>query len=332
MIQEVPVHRAVVGIVAALGDELVEVVEALVVAQVEDDAPVLIDDAGRAFVLEATERRALDRGRVRVVGIVLDDPAETVRLVGLLAEVEARDRLVPGIAPLRLDAVTPVVSRLRRVSRVAAGEVAVEILLGHERRAPGSLAAGAIVDRAEDTGPGRVVAGLHPVVTGGRAGDPHLGVQRDAPRVLAVFDHAPFAAFHLDLNDRAVVGHHLDPRLLRRLRIPAEVGEHKLWVGVLVVGMNKPVLGVVRAQRQRHVGEEIAVVAELLCLGLGANPDFSNPLMHRGGESRKMAIRQSLTAIPERPRCKQSVAQHCSNLNRLNGTRLWPGSMAESPL
>ena len=60
------------------------------------------------------------------------------------------------------------------------------------------------------------------------------------------------------------------------------------------------------------------------------SPDFSNPLMHRGGESRKMAIRQSLTAIPERPRCKQSVAQHCSNLNRLNGTRLWPGSMAES--
>ena len=43
-----------------------------------------------------------------------------------------------------------------------------------------------------------------------------------------------------------------------------------------------------------------------------------------------MAIRQSLTAIPERPRCKQSVAQHWSNLNRLNGTRLWPGSMAES--
>ena len=67
------------------------------------------------------------------------------------------------------------------------------------------------------------------------------------------------------------------------------------------------------------------------CGGLSiTSPDFSNPLMHRGGESRKMAIRQSLTAIPERPRCKQSVAQHCSNLNRLNGTRLWPGSMAES--
>ena len=63
---------------------------------------------------------------------------------------------------------------------------------------------------------------------------------------------------------------------------------------------------------------------------MSTSPDFSNPLMHRGGESRKMAIRQSLTAIPERPRCKQSVAQHCSNLNRLNGTRLWPGSMAES--
>ena len=38
-----------------------------------------------------------------------------------------------------------------------------------------------------------------------------------------------------------------------------------------------------------------------------------------------MAIRQSLTAIPERPRCKQSVAQHCSNLNRLNGTRFVAG-------
>ena len=61
----------------------------------------------------------------------------------------------------------------------------------------------------------------------------------------------------------------------------------------------------------------------------GLAPDFSNHMMHRGQESRKMAIRQSLTAIPERPRCKQSVARHCSNLNRLNGTKWWPGSMAE---
>ena len=82
-------------------------------------------------------------------------------------------------------------------------------------------------------------------------------------------------------------------------------------------------------------GEKALEAWSLYILGdvtnaLEASPDFSNPLMHRGGESRKMAIRQSLTAIPERPRCKQSVAQHCSNLNRLNGTRLWPGSMAES--
>ena len=59
-------------------------------------------------------------------------------------------------------------------------------------------------------------------------------------------------------------------------------------------------------------GLEAAIAgAAAVVLGLG----LAHPLMHRGGESRKMAIRQSLTQS-ERPRCKQSVAQHCSNLNR----------------
>ena len=58
------------------------------------------------------------------------------------------------------------------------------------------------------------------------------------------------------------------------------------------------------------------------------SPDFSNHMMHRGQESRKMAIRQfAYRNSGEAP--MQTVARHCSNLNRLNGTKWWPGSMAE---
>ena len=102
-----------------------------------------------------------------------------------------------------------------------------------------------------------------------------------------------------------------DGQTLRRFAVNRNLSE---WPGPAVAMF----LGMTSAQAIADMGFD------------AASPDFSNPLMHRCGESRKMAIRQSLTAIPERPRCKQSVAQHCSNLNRLNGTRLWPGSMAES--
>src|SRR5690606_31364568 len=65
----------------AAGDELVEVVEALVVAGIGDDRAVPgYVDAG-ALVLEPAHRGVLDRGRVRIPGIHLDDVAEAVDLV-----------------------------------------------------------------------------------------------------------------------------------------------------------------------------------------------------------------------------------------------------------
>ena len=88
-VEKVHVGGAVVGIEGAARHELVDVVEALVVAEIEDDASVLRHDQLGAFVLEAAERGALLRHRIRVHRIDLDDPAEAVRLVRLLADVEA---------------------------------------------------------------------------------------------------------------------------------------------------------------------------------------------------------------------------------------------------
>jgi hypothetical protein len=86
---------ALARVVGALADELVDVVEALVVAGVGDDPAVLRDADRGALVLEAAQRRPLDRDRLRVVRVELDDPAEPVDLVGLLRQVEAPVDLVP---------------------------------------------------------------------------------------------------------------------------------------------------------------------------------------------------------------------------------------------
>ena len=76
----------VVRVVPPVGDELVEVVEALVVSRIGDDAAVAVDDRVGALVLEAPHGGALDRHRERVVGVELDHPAEAVGLVGLLRD------------------------------------------------------------------------------------------------------------------------------------------------------------------------------------------------------------------------------------------------------
>ena len=89
VVEQVHVGGAVVRVELAGGDELVDVVEALVVAEIEDDAAVGGDDRFGTLMLEAAERGALLRQRVRVVDVDLDDPAEAVGLVRLLGEVEA---------------------------------------------------------------------------------------------------------------------------------------------------------------------------------------------------------------------------------------------------
>jgi hypothetical protein len=65
---------AVARLVLAVGDELVQVVEPLVVTHVRDDVPVPRDDDVRALVLEPAERGVFHRRRIRVQRVDLDDP------------------------------------------------------------------------------------------------------------------------------------------------------------------------------------------------------------------------------------------------------------------
>ena len=79
-------------------------------------------------MLEAAKRSALLRNERRVKGIDLDNPAEPVRLVRLLAEIKALVELAPAIGGAA-DADALIVRRLRMVLGQFAPEVAVEVLL-----------------------------------------------------------------------------------------------------------------------------------------------------------------------------------------------------------
>ena len=101
VIQQVAINRRIIGSPGPGGDELVDVVVALIVAHVEDRTAAG-DEVGRpgALVAHATERRALPRGRGGVIGVDLDDPAVLVRLV---SEVRGRVRAGGGGVPLGED-------------------------------------------------------------------------------------------------------------------------------------------------------------------------------------------------------------------------------------
>src|SRR5699024_840933 len=128
------------------------------------DGAVVGDVDGAALVLEAAERRVLDRCRVGVPGIHLDDVAEAVDLVGLGGEVEAAvDLLPPPVGRVGRDPVAVQLLEARRVGDLPRGaEVLVEVLLAGEHGAPRGVAARAVVERAQDTRAGGV---------GGRAGE-----------------------------------------------------------------------------------------------------------------------------------------------------------------
>src|SRR5690606_38838462 len=113
--------------------------ELLIVARIDDNAAVPGYRHPCPFMLEAPERGALHRGGVRVVRVDLDQPAEAVRLVGFLVDIEAVVKATPGIGAAR-HAIAPVIARLRVARQiirllVLAGrfgrgdEVTVEVLL-----------------------------------------------------------------------------------------------------------------------------------------------------------------------------------------------------------
>lgn len=78
--------RLVVGLVR---DVAVHVFEIVVVAHVDDDAAVLVEDDGRRLMRHAPEGRALHRLRLGIIRVDLDHPIEAVRLVRFLVDVEA---------------------------------------------------------------------------------------------------------------------------------------------------------------------------------------------------------------------------------------------------
>ena len=97
-VEQVAVRGAIGAVDLAVSHELVDVIEAFIVALINDITAVFIENAGRAFVLEAAHRGALLRRRRRIERIDLDHPAETVGLVRFLGDVEAVLKLAPRIA------------------------------------------------------------------------------------------------------------------------------------------------------------------------------------------------------------------------------------------
>ena len=102
-----------------------------------------------------------------------------------------------------------------------------------------------------------------------RAGQHHLRVKRgDPPRITAVRHDLPLAVFLAHLDDGTTVAGHLDvddltrqPR--ERLVVFAIPREHQFLVGVLVVDAQQAVFRIAGTERQRHVTDEVIVVAEL---------------------------------------------------------------------
>jgi hypothetical protein len=175
--QQPPIRRAVVGVVASVGDVAIHIIKTGIVAAVDDDAAILVDEALGALVAQAAERGVLDRLGVPIEWIDLDDPAEPVRLVRLLVDIETVDELAPGlpqpghaVARIALGVIAAqAFRRLAALGAEIAPQIAVEILLGRQIRPPGRHPAGAIVERAENARARRVGARLQPVVAGRRA-------------------------------------------------------------------------------------------------------------------------------------------------------------------
>src|SRR5690606_26423704 len=197
-IEEIDVRGTVIGIEGAFGDELVDIVEALVIAHVEDNAAIPGNDRFRTFMFGAAERCALLGRGVRIHNVDLNDPAEAVRLVWLLREIVAVVEFGPIVGTVR-HAVTLIVPGFGVAFRQLAIKVTVEIFFGHDVGAPGRHTAGAVVDRSDDAGARRIIVGLDAVMACDGTGQLHRRRGRDAAVVLAFRYDLPLAIGLADL-------------------------------------------------------------------------------------------------------------------------------------
>ena len=262
--QQGHVVRLVAPAVPLRGDELVDVVIGLVVAGVHHRVAVARDRHGAGLVLEAAQRRVLDRGGLGILRVDLHDPAEAVGLVriALVVEVEARMHQVPAARGGAGGDADPLL-----LGAAGADEVLVEVLLAREHRAPRGGAAGAVVQGAQHRSTLGVLDRAQQL--GARGGAVHAegGEAGDAAVASSPAHVAPGLALlvALEVHDRQAV------RGDRRIDHVAPVrgallrGEHDVLVGVLVVGHE--VAGAVAAPVGDDV-EVVAVVAELCGLRL----------------------------------------------------------------
>ena len=230
----------------------------------------MTDRVSRALVRRTAERGALDWRGLRIVRIDLDDPAEAVRLVALLVEVEAIEMPPPGFVAAASRNTVPLARRRLRTLRRIADEVVLEVLFRSEHRSPGGGAASAVVERAEHSRARGVRRRLHAWVARCGTRYAHLRVSRDAAVIAAVVDHAPTVALLRDLDDRKALRRHLDFALLAgQIGQALHSGKAKRSAVVLVVHAEEPACRRARPARQRHISDEIVVGTELLLL-LGA--------------------------------------------------------------
>ena len=224
--------------VGVAAHELVDVLEALVVAHVEGDAPIGRDRQRRPFVLESAHRGALDRLAGRVEGIDLHHPPEPVWLIRMQGGVEALVELVPAVAEAAV--VEPVALLERGQAAGPVDEIGVEVLLAREVRAPRGTATRAVVDGAERGPAGRIGGGPEPGMAGGGPPECDRGGRGDPARVPRRADHDPPVAVEADLDHRHAVG---------GLRLPDLVGRP----GIHAARMQQPVVRVFVVHGQEPV-------------------------------------------------------------------------------
>ena len=155
--------------------ELVDVVEAFVIAHIDDHAIVLSNHHFGTLVFDATECSSLDGFCLWILRVDLHHPTEAIDfvLVARLSPVKTLVILVPVVAePVGIDAVAGFLGAgLPGTARRA--EVSVEVFLTREIRAPRGVAIRTVVHRSEWL----VAGGVHQEITlGGRSTEFHRSV------------------------------------------------------------------------------------------------------------------------------------------------------------
>ena len=202
VVQQFAVGFGTAGRHPVTADKFVDVLKTRVFAGIDHRPPVFGHTDPGPFVRSAAQSRAFDGRAGGVHRVDFDHPAKTVGLVRVLHRIETRVELFPAIEGVLAHAPAPVVG----AESVPATEVDHPVLFARQVGAPGCLAAGAIVQRAQHQAPGWIGNGAHHGVPCCRPAHGKRGVHRESARITRWAHHLPAIAFALDLIHRQPVG------------------------------------------------------------------------------------------------------------------------------